>query len=119
MNPQRTMLVFFFVVLMAVLGRSEVTTGVARVVRLNGPALCLIGTNVWRALKVGDELKAGATIQTGSNSDDYVDLALLADAGPAPSNSSESYTVFTSRVSPDAVRLWNNTRLDIAKLEFL
>lgn len=56
---------------------------VGTVVKIKGAARMSTGNNIWRPLKVGDELRAGAVIQTAGSS--YVDLVFgEAGASAAP-----------------------------------
>lgn len=50
--------------------------GAAKVLRISGSARYTMGQFIWQPVKAGDVLRPGAMIQTSSNEDSYVDLAL-------------------------------------------
>jgi len=105
---------------------AQTTEGAAKVIRIKGPARFSTGNNVWQPLKVGDVLKAGTVIQTSTEANSYVDLALGDGSTPVPSAASSSaYTpsIATSSSSgyqpsseQNIVRVFENSALGIDKL---
>src|SRR5579859_2082553 len=110
-------------------GAQTPLTGAAKVIRLKGAARASAGNFVWRPIKVGDVLQAGAVIQTSADPGTYVDL-VLGDgktAVPQPmvyrpsiANSfSASTTTFQPASEQNTVRLWGDGALAIEKLTTL
>src|SRR5882724_2460762 len=113
------MLLILIEALAAMSGRSQETTGAVSVVRICGSARCTIGTNAWRTLQPGDQLSPGVTVQTDAEPGVYVDLALVADTRSDPAHAPASSAIAGPATSaPDGVRLWNDSRLNISKLDF-
>jgi len=99
--------------------------GVAKVIRVKGPARFTTGNNVWQPLKAGAVLKPGTIIQTSTEHDSYVDLVLGDENAPLPSpvafkplipNSMSSGVSYQPSAEQNIVRIWENTALGIDKL---
>ena len=95
---------------------------VGKVTRIKGAARVSSGNNIWRPLKVGDELRAGAIVQTAGSS--YVDI-VFGDAGTSVTPA----TVTAVKAGPgmgggagktavrhDVIRVTSDTVLAIDKL---
>lgn len=99
--------------------------GVAKVVRIKGPARYTTGNNVWQPLRVGGVVHAGTVIQTSTEAGSYVDLVLGDVNAPLPSpvtyepyipNSFASTTAYQPSADQNVIRVWENTALGIDKL---
>lgn len=102
---------------------AQTTEGAAKVIRIKGPARFSTGNNVWQPLKVGDVLKAGTVIQTSTEANSYVDLALGDGTAPIPSAPSYTPSIATSSgggyqasAEQNIVRVFENSALGIDKL---
>jgi hypothetical protein len=93
-------------------------SGVATVVGFNGSARWVIGTNAWQQVKPGDELPSGSVVEAGSKPGDYVDLALVSSSGQSVQSLTEADS-YEPTSHPDGVRLLEDSRLGISKLDFL
>lgn len=104
------------------------TEGVAKVVRIKGPARYTTGNNVWKPLSVGLIVKPGTVVQVSTERGSYVDLVLGDGNAPTvqpavykpsiPSSYAASAAVSSYQPSAqqNVVRLWENTALGIDKL---
>jgi hypothetical protein len=92
----------------------------ATVVTIHGAARYSTGNNVWLPLKEGDQLKAGAVVQTASES--WVDISLDGSTGAytekTPVIKSFTYGAGASETQQNVVRLRENTVLAIDRLAF-
>src|SRR5258707_4031109 len=96
--------------------------GVAKVVRVKGPARYTTGNNIWQPLNPGAILKPGTIIQTGKDSGSLVDIVLGDGNGAVPSpavfNSStpSASLSYQPGAAQNVVRIWANTALGVDKL---
>lgn len=108
--------------------------GVAKVIRIKGPARYTTGNNVWQPLKVGAVLRPGTIVQTSTEKDSYVDMVLGDEHASAPETPSTSPALFKpfipnswgaggggggayhASAEQNVIRIWENTALGIDKL---
>jgi len=98
----------------------QMSQSMAKVVRIKGSARYAGANNVWQPLKVGDELRAGAIIQTAADS--RVDLVLgEKEAFPTEqkwgsTTSGSTGASYQPVAQQDFVRIWENSVLALDKL---
>jgi hypothetical protein len=97
---------------------AQSSDGIAKVVALKGNARYFVaGDSTPHDIKVGMILKPGITIQTASESGNYVDIVLnnaAAVAPPSPTPSDIAH--FQPKAEQDGIRIFENTVLAVDKL---
>lgn len=103
---------------------AQTVEGVAKVVRVKGPARYSTGGNVWQPLHSGMVLRPGTTVQTGTEEGSYVDLVLGGANAPVPQPvvyrpyipDSMATMAYQPSAEQNVVRVWQNSALGIDKL---
>jgi hypothetical protein len=113
------------IAMVSTLTAQTTTDGVAKVIRIKGPARFTTGNGVWQNLKVGATLKPGTIVQTSTEKDSFVDMVLGDENAAVPSpvtfqpsipNSQSSSLAYQPSAEQNVVRIWENTALGIDKL---
>ena len=87
---------------------------IAKVIRIKGPVRYKIGNNDWQSLKLGDIVRPGTVIQTGTKA--RVDILLGEASAPVTRPVTTDMVTYQPTAEQNIVRLWENTLMGVDKL---